>query len=190
MNNKIITALLAGTILSMSAPLMAASFDCRKASTGIEKVICDDPKLSRLDSEMGSLYHKVKHLPDMKSNQRGWVHHRNTFCGSSDGCLIGETEDRIVVLKRVLKRSKKHGNTSSAKHSGTSKKHMLDMEGACEMFVVNKFNLPMAAVSVSSGHGKDGRYTIPVSIDWDDPLIKEHGTCQIVNGSPVDYIRS
>ena len=114
MNNKTITALLSATILSMSAPLMAASFDCRKASTGIERVICDDPKLSRLDSKMGRLYHKVKHIPGMKSKQQGWVHHRNIFCGSSDGCLIGETEDRIVVLKRVLKNANRHNNTTDS----------------------------------------------------------------------------
>jgi len=35
---------------------MAASFDCAKASTKHEKMICDNPELNKADEEMGELY--------------------------------------------------------------------------------------------------------------------------------------
>ena len=92
-------------LLGTSTFATAASFDCRRASTDIETVICDDPVLSDLDSEMGRLYHKAKHIAGMKNEQKGWIHHRNSLCGSSDGCLIGETKNRIFVLKKALKNS-------------------------------------------------------------------------------------
>lgn len=103
------------TVLSLGAiSASAASFDCRKASNGIEKTICDDPELNRLDAEMGRLYHKAKNIPGVKAEQKNWVHRRNKMCGSSDGCLLGETKDRIAELKRTLG---KHGGSSHKKHN-------------------------------------------------------------------------
>jgi len=102
-------------LLTLGINLNAASFDCRKASTDIEHVICDDSVLNKLDGEMGSLYHKAKGLPGMKHEQQRWVKHRNNLCGSSDGCLIGETKDRIAAMKHAL------GSSSSASHKSTHK---------------------------------------------------------------------
>ena len=102
-------------LLTLGSNLNAASFDCRKASTDIEHVICDDSVLNRLDGEMGSLYHKAKNMPGMKHEQQRWVKHRNHLCGSGDGCLIGETKDRIAALKHAL------GGSSSASHKSTHK---------------------------------------------------------------------
>jgi len=105
-------------LLALGNFATAASFDCRKASTGIERVICDDAELNRLDGEMGRLYHKAKHIPGMQAEQRDWVHRRNSMCGSSDGCLLAETRERIAELKRAL-----HGNGGkSSKHSSSHKK--------------------------------------------------------------------
>ena len=103
-------------LLTLGSNLNAASFDCRKASTDIEKLICDDSVLNKLDGEMGSLYHKVKDMPGMKHEQQRWVKHRNHLCGSGDGCLIGETKDRIAALKHALG----HGG-STASHKKTHK---------------------------------------------------------------------
>jgi len=109
---KLVTAALA--VATIGTLASAASFDCRNASTSIEKVICDDAKLNRLDGEMGRLYHKAKNIPGMKSEQRDWVHRRNKMCGSSYGCLLGETKDRIAELKKALG---KHRGSSHKKHS-------------------------------------------------------------------------
>lgn len=42
-------------LLALSA--QAASFDCNKASTKVEKMICSDPELSKLDDDLGKYYH-------------------------------------------------------------------------------------------------------------------------------------
>ena len=102
-----------GMVLALSvSTVTAASFDCRKASTDIEHEICDDPVLSKLDAEMGRLYHKAKGLPGMKQEQHDWVKSRNRTCESSNGCLVGETKRRISDLKKAL------GSTAS--HSGSA----------------------------------------------------------------------
>jgi uncharacterized protein len=107
-------------LLSLGTAATAASFDCRKASNGIEKTICDDPELNRLDSEMGRLYHKAKHLPGVKEEQKNWVHRRNKMCGSSDGCLLGETKDRIAELKKTLgTQGKSHKSHTKSTHKGS-----------------------------------------------------------------------
>ena len=38
---------------------MAASFDCAKAVTNIEKMICSDAELSKLDEELSKAYSEV-----------------------------------------------------------------------------------------------------------------------------------
>ena len=53
--NKTLIFVLAGIFLSgcaSHAPVYAASFDCNKASTKIEKIICADSELSKLDGEL------------------------------------------------------------------------------------------------------------------------------------------
>jgi len=104
------------TLLLSTTQMMAASFDCRKASSGIEHVICDDAGLSRLDAKMGRLYHKAKDLPGMKQEQRDWIKFRNRNCGSSDGCLIAETKRRIADLEAALGGSGASGGVSAPKH--------------------------------------------------------------------------
>lgn len=52
----------------------AASFDCTKASTVIEKAICSDTELSKIDEDMSAIYAKVYAInPDIKSSQRDWL---------------------------------------------------------------------------------------------------------------------
>ncbi|HMB56881.1 MAG TPA: lysozyme inhibitor LprI family protein [Arenimonas sp.] len=43
-------------LLTLTASAQAASFDCRKAASKIEKNICADPELSRLDEQMAVAY--------------------------------------------------------------------------------------------------------------------------------------
>jgi len=120
MKKTTLTLIAGGLLVALTTTsLSAASFDCRKASTGIEKVICDDPELNRLDGEMGRLYHKAKNIPGMKQEQKNWVHRRNSMCGSSDGCLLGETKDRIAALKKALGNSHQSGHSSKKSHKGS-----------------------------------------------------------------------
>jgi hypothetical protein len=66
--------------------------------------------------------------------------------------------------------------------------HMQQMERDCKDYVSYKIpELPRAAFSVRPGYGSNGRYTIPVSINWDEPRVEETGNCTIVNGIVRSY---
>ena len=59
--------------------LMAASFDCTKATTAQEKAICADPELSRLDDSMSADYRAAMAWlppagkPFLREAQREWL---------------------------------------------------------------------------------------------------------------------
>lgn len=67
------------------------SFDCKKASTKVEKLICSDAELAQEDKELNELYNKYmefisKNLPDYKDivikAQRNWMKERNNYASS------------------------------------------------------------------------------------------------------------
>lgn len=67
----------------LSAGARAASFDCAKASTPVEKMICGNQKLSELDEYLGRYYANARaELGAAKSclalQQRVWIKHRGT----------------------------------------------------------------------------------------------------------------
>jgi hypothetical protein len=62
-----------------------------------------------------------------------------------------------------------------------------DMQRDCKNYITDKVDLPMAAVHVSAGYGSNGRYTLPVRIKWDEPLVDERGECRVVNGRVRHY---
>ena len=76
---------LAGT----SAPVQAQSFDCAKASTSVERMICDDPRLGELDSEVAEAYQiALRDSPwasanrRIRADQKAWVARRDR-CASA-----------------------------------------------------------------------------------------------------------
>jgi len=80
----------------------AVSFDCQKAKTFIEKSICQNPDLSQLDDELGSLYQLAltdnKNPAVFKKQQLGWLKQRDT-CQTVD-CVKKSYKQRIAILTR------------------------------------------------------------------------------------------
>jgi uncharacterized protein len=78
----------------------AASFDCKKASTFVERAICSSKVLSAMDDQLGRLYAKaLAGAPNdakLKTDQKSWLSLRNQ-CRDSD-CLKTAYEDRLTVL--------------------------------------------------------------------------------------------
>ena len=106
-----ITIVAVGAFIFAST-LTAASFNCRKASTSVERAICGDKYLSQLDGKMGNVYHKASRFANIKHEQRDWISHRNRNCGSNEDCLYDMTKVRISELRRIIKRSGGHHETS------------------------------------------------------------------------------
>jgi uncharacterized protein len=80
----------------------AVSFNCQKAKTFIEKAICQNPELSELDDELGSLYQLAltdnKHPDVFKKQQLGWLKQRDT-CQTID-CVKKSYKQRIATLNK------------------------------------------------------------------------------------------
>jgi uncharacterized protein YecT (DUF1311 family) len=96
--------------LALPAWAYAASYDCGKASTAVEKLICSDDQLSQLDDELVDIYkHAVKEEKGgsvIKNSQGGWLKSRNN-CGTSPyakdkswlaACIKHEYEYRLAAI--------------------------------------------------------------------------------------------
>lgn len=85
--------------LAVASTASAASFDCTKAISRIEKRICDDPVLSKLDSVLANNYSSMIEADfggskaNLKAEQRSWMAKRNTC--KDRGCLIEAYRLRI-----------------------------------------------------------------------------------------------
>lgn len=69
-----------------SGVVNAASFDCKKAKTEVEKIICAGAGLSKLDDEMANAYAEAKTKAGklVRSEQKQWLKDRE-FNSASDG---------------------------------------------------------------------------------------------------------
>ena len=115
---RLIAALAALLLILVAAPVSAASFDCAKARTKVEKLICKDPQLSRQDGDLAKAYGEALKVWDgqiaayVKLSQRGWVGSRallppgmeqgGILCTDDETalpCLRAAHADRIAVLR-------------------------------------------------------------------------------------------
>src|SRR3989344_8138254 len=89
-------------IIAFTPPARAASFNCSKATTTVEKRICADPQLSVLDMKLDVAYRALLRseypLKDtVRHEQRSWLVERNA-CPDKD-CLTNAYERRIAALE-------------------------------------------------------------------------------------------
>lgn len=85
-----------------------ASFDCSKASTNVEKALCENAWLGRLDEELSYFYSKLREssskeeLSTLVSTQRAWIKDRNQACEAANNikaCLGDRYRNRVTALK-------------------------------------------------------------------------------------------
>ncbi len=80
-----------------------ASFDCNLAATRVEKTICADAVLSKLDRQMADAFKNARRSASKSksasilADQRSWIAQRNS-CGSDRRCLLGSMQSRIADL--------------------------------------------------------------------------------------------
>mgnify|MGYP000872506163 CR=1 FL=1 len=93
-------------ILFMAAPdVHAASFDCKRAKTTVEKMICSDAEVSKFDEELDRTYKKalalVSYKAQMKKQQQEWIRTLRNAC-EDEACLLREYRDRIAALNSTI----------------------------------------------------------------------------------------
>lgn len=97
-------ALLAGALFlatGMQTAVAKASFDCTKAGSAVEKMICDSARLSELDVQLAAAYKKAKtkvfDAEQLLSSQRQWIKQRN-LCNVEE-CLLISYFERLEFLQ-------------------------------------------------------------------------------------------
>ena len=96
------TLLLAVAGLAGASAAMAASFDCGKAKTAVEKQICADPELSVLDEYLGRYYSAARaalahDATCLAGDQRNWLRTVRDTC-TDPACLKRRYLQRLAVL--------------------------------------------------------------------------------------------
>lgn len=89
--------------------LQAASFDCSKSSSIVEKTICNTPNLNEMDGQLSQHYTQIKNSfseEDKKillNNQRVWLKKQKACetAESVEGCLKTLYEDRIIFFNEL-----------------------------------------------------------------------------------------
>lgn len=87
-------------LLGFARDSAAASFDCSKAKARLDRLICANASLSRLDENLSLEYRKaLTRVPDaaqLKSEQRTWLKSRNSC--QDTACLEQAYRSRIAAL--------------------------------------------------------------------------------------------
>ena len=83
---------------------ITASFDCAKASSKIEKLVCSTPETADADRRLAAAYASAKSKsPDanaLKADQLVWLKQQRNACGDT-ACLLKTTEARIQALSAM-----------------------------------------------------------------------------------------
>jgi hypothetical protein len=68
-------------------------------------------------------------------------------------------------------------------------KGMKEAANECELYLANKYGLPMAAYSATHAKKHNGGYVITIVSEWDEPRVEETGKCTVKGGN-VSYHRT
>ncbi|MCE2866213.1 MAG: lysozyme inhibitor LprI family protein [Oxalobacteraceae bacterium] len=101
MNTKnLFLALLVISFSSAQTTADAASFNCSKATTQTEKMICSDSELGKLDEQLAGIYNEGKHIPGLKAEQRAWLAELKKC--SDSACLKAAYRERLDELNSQI----------------------------------------------------------------------------------------
>jgi uncharacterized protein len=94
----------------LGSPAVASSFDCAKASSPAERLVCSNPELSALDSRMSEAYSNAigavepASKPRLVIEQRHWIRYVRDVCDTVN-CLrsaYGQRSDLLEKNSRVI----------------------------------------------------------------------------------------
>jgi uncharacterized protein len=89
-------------IMMLPVSVQAAGFNCAKASSAVEKMICGDAETSRLDSDMAAAYKKASAKASdsapLVADQKSWLKNTRNVCKDIE-CLKRAYRRRITELK-------------------------------------------------------------------------------------------
>ena len=90
---------LAAALLALPLAARAASFDCARAGTPVERMICADPGVSAQDQRLADAYQAASARdPRVQASQREWLAGTRNRCGTT-ACLSQAYAARLEALK-------------------------------------------------------------------------------------------
>lgn len=108
---------------SFSHSALAASFDCAKARSRQEKLICSTPELSKADDAMAAKYVEARsaaaklsaeEASQLKENQSAWILNGIQGCTPDVPCLSKSYQERIAFLDFYRQQTQKSMTVSGA----------------------------------------------------------------------------
>lgn len=113
LSSLVLAAAVVFAVTALATVAEAQSFDCTKATARVEKMICEDDVLARLDTEMNDIYKQamakvsVRMKTTLRNEQRSWIRSRNA-CPDRD-CVMEYYNKRIDRLKMAIAESAPSG---------------------------------------------------------------------------------
>lgn len=141
----------------------AASFDCDKAQSTVERMICAEPELSHLDEQLAARYRSVREaLSDqgaLKSEQLDWLKERN-HCYTK-ACLVMRYRERIARLEQLA--------GEDEEPEGKPRYRLVAGKGysICETFLKHLNSLPTNAPPMICNIRPNPAYNAVTRDDWD-----------------------
>ena len=163
--------LFASGLFLMAPVAFSASFDCGKAKSPVEKAICSNDEIGKLDEELSEAYKlAVKEDPVqnyVKARQREWVKDNN-YCDKNKmvSCLKTNYEKRISKLKDITS-VKVYSNTQKFEYSdGDAVAEIRKIDGKFQIYLWGGFRIHRqssneAGKSVYTGCEFEGIFTSP-----------------------------
>ena len=173
-------------IASFSTTTYAASFDCQKATTLIEKEICADNELSKLDDQLARIYRStLKNSANptaFKKQQRQWLKSKRNKCQTAT-CLklsyqvridsLVQTKSQKKILNPVGKYQRKYDSATiniSALVDGN-----LHVSGEAILVI----NVDMGDVRIGTLDGSFPLNKKDLSLHYQDDTVKDGYGCQL-----------
>lgn len=90
--------------MQIPAHAVLPSFDCRRASSQVEHLICSSDVLAGLDRDMVNLYGQVRAVnPDDVTDQSSWLRQRNAC--TTHSCVQSQYEQRVAYFRGRINES-------------------------------------------------------------------------------------
>ncbi|WP_414704721.1 lysozyme inhibitor LprI family protein, partial [Pseudomonas iridis] len=85
------------SLVAFSSLAQSASFDCSKASSDVEKKICNTPSLSKLDEQLSEVFKPLKKQRTFQVLESEWLENVRNTCESVE-CLEDAYNEQIGFL--------------------------------------------------------------------------------------------
>jgi len=133
--------------LAATSFAQAASFNCEKANTKAEQLICDNQGISELDSKLNERYQRILSKANVKqrqqiiSNQKHWLKHRRNVCADIS-CMTNTYAVRVRELDEIF------ASFSSQENEAKDGIRTVTMHSGDEIYLFGNHLIKTSAVKV------------------------------------------